>query len=159
MIPQPRADKMTNIHDYLESIGAEPPPIDEKSLADAKAKIIWCDSIEEAVENLDKSHDPQPHADADHMFNLYAKKAGVSKPMTTPQNVTSRYARNLLVKGKNDEFHVLSLKRQQHYVDSVWIGNYYIVEITGSTGTKTGVGVTPEYAINQGLTKHGVTFR
>lgn len=44
--PSPEAkqavsDKMTNIHDYLEAIGAEPPPVDEKVLAEAKAKIIW----------------------------------------------------------------------------------------------------------------------
>ncbi len=41
--------KMTNIHDYLEAIGAQPPPIDEKSLAEAKRNMIMCDSIEEAV--------------------------------------------------------------------------------------------------------------
>jgi hypothetical protein len=43
---------MTNIHDYLEAIGAEPPPIDAKVLAEAKSKMIMCDSIEEAVEVL-----------------------------------------------------------------------------------------------------------
>jgi len=43
---------MTNIHDYLEAIGAEPPPIDEKELADAKKNMIMCDSIEEAVDTL-----------------------------------------------------------------------------------------------------------
>lgn len=44
--------KMTNIHDYLEAIGAEPPPIDEKALAEAKKNMIMCDSIEEAVDTL-----------------------------------------------------------------------------------------------------------
>jgi hypothetical protein len=46
------SDKMCNIHDYLEAIGAEPPPIDEKALAEAKANMIMCDSIEEVVDTL-----------------------------------------------------------------------------------------------------------
>jgi hypothetical protein len=44
--------KMTNIHDYLEAIGAEPPPVDPKALAEAKNNMIMCDSIEEAVDAL-----------------------------------------------------------------------------------------------------------
>jgi len=43
---------MTNIHDYLESIGAEPPPIDEKELSKAKSNMIMCDSFEEVVDTL-----------------------------------------------------------------------------------------------------------
>ncbi len=46
--------KMTNIHDYLEAIGAEPPPIDEKELAEAKRAMIMCNSIEEAVELIEE---------------------------------------------------------------------------------------------------------
>ncbi len=46
-------EPMTNIHDYLEAIGAEPPPIDEKVLAEAKQEIIMCNSIEEAVDVLE----------------------------------------------------------------------------------------------------------
>ena len=44
------SSKMTNIHDYLEAIGAEPPPVDPKELAAAQANVIWVDSIEQAVE-------------------------------------------------------------------------------------------------------------
>ena len=47
------SSKMANIHDYLEAIGAEPPPIDEKELAEAKKGMIICDTIEEVVEVLD----------------------------------------------------------------------------------------------------------
>jgi len=43
---------MTNIHDYLERIGAEPPSVDAKSLEEAKKAIIWVDSIEEAVKKI-----------------------------------------------------------------------------------------------------------
>ncbi len=45
-------DKMLNIHDYLDAIGAEPPPVDEKELAEAKRNMIICDSIEEAVDAI-----------------------------------------------------------------------------------------------------------
>jgi hypothetical protein len=44
--------KMCNIHDYLEAIRAEPPPIDEKALADAKANMIVCGTFEEVVDTL-----------------------------------------------------------------------------------------------------------
>ncbi len=45
---------MTNIHDYLEAIGAEPPPVDPKKLSEAKASMIMCNSIEEAVEVIEE---------------------------------------------------------------------------------------------------------
>ncbi len=51
----------TNIHDYLEKIGAEPPPVDAEELAKAKASVIWVNSIEEAVEaivKMDKESKP-----------------------------------------------------------------------------------------------------
>lgn len=44
--------KMTNIHNYLEAIGAEPPPIDEKELAEAKKNMLMCDSIEKTVDTI-----------------------------------------------------------------------------------------------------------
>jgi hypothetical protein len=46
------SSKMCNIHDYLETIGAEPPPIDEKTLAEAKVNMIMCDTYEEVVDTL-----------------------------------------------------------------------------------------------------------
>jgi hypothetical protein len=41
-----------NIHDYLEAIGANPPPIDERELAEAKANMIMVESIGEVVQVL-----------------------------------------------------------------------------------------------------------
>jgi hypothetical protein len=79
----------------------------------------------------------------------------------TPQNVTSRYARNLLVKGLNNEFEILGLKRTYSEVDNLTIGVYYTVIIKDlSKGfTKDAAGVTPEQAVNRCLEKYGVTFR
>jgi hypothetical protein len=42
----------TNIHDYLDAIGAKPPPIDQRQLAEAKASMIICDTFEEVVDTL-----------------------------------------------------------------------------------------------------------
>lgn len=47
----------TNIHDYLDRIGAKPPLIDVEVVNEAKKHIIWCNSIEDAVEiivNMDE---------------------------------------------------------------------------------------------------------
>lgn len=41
----------TNIHDYLDRIGAEPPPVDAN---EARKSIIWCNSVEEAAEVIFK---------------------------------------------------------------------------------------------------------
>jgi hypothetical protein len=78
-----------------------------------------------------------------------------------PQNVTSRYARNLLIKGRNNEFEILDLKRTYSEVDGLTIGIYYTIMIKdlGKGLKKDAAGVTPEQAVNRCLTKHGVTFR
>jgi hypothetical protein len=52
----------TNAHDYLDSIGAEPPPVDQASLDEAKKKMIIVHSIEEAVDvivELDSEEESQ----------------------------------------------------------------------------------------------------
>lgn len=78
----------------------------------------------------------------------------------TPQQVTSRYARNLLVKGSNNEYIIIDVLRQYHTVDEIVIGQYYDATITAVGGQKkTATGVTPEQAVNRCLGKHGVTFR
>jgi len=80
--------------------------------------------------------------------------------MTPPQQVTSRYARNLIVRGKNNEYHLLSIKRENTMIDGCWIANYYVAEIVSTHGVaKTAVGPSPENAVNRCLDKHGVTFR
>jgi formate dehydrogenase assembly factor FdhD len=78
-----------------------------------------------------------------------------------PQNVTSRYARNLLVKGENNEYTVVSMMRRTNMIDDFVIGYYYAADIvaTGTRVTKMAIGVTPEQAVNRCLVKHGVTFR
>jgi hypothetical protein len=81
------------------------------------------------------------------------------KRFMIPQNVTSRYARNLLVKGTNNEFEVIGMKRTYSEVDGLTIGHYYNIAIKGPQWTKEAAGVTPEQAVNRCLTKHGVTFR
>ena len=79
----------------------------------------------------------------------------------TPQNVTSRYTRNLLVKGENNEYVIINMNRKTNMVDELIIGYYYAVEITvlGARTTQTAIGVTPEQAVHRCLTKHGVSFR
>jgi hypothetical protein len=77
-----------------------------------------------------------------------------------PQNVTSRYARNLMVKGKNNEFHLLKIERHNHMIDGAWIANYYTAEIVSNYGmNQTAAAPIPEQAVNRCLSKHGVTFR
>jgi hypothetical protein len=77
----------------------------------------------------------------------------------TPQNVTSRYARHLLVKGENNEFQIVGMKRTYQEIDGLTIGFYYLVTIKGVAFTKEAAGVTPEQATHRCLEKHGVTFR
>lgn len=79
----------------------------------------------------------------------------------TPQNVTSRYTRNLLVKGENNEYVIINMNRKTNMVDELIIGYYYVVEITalGQRTSQTAIGVTPEQAVHRCLTKHGVSFR
>src|SRR5436189_2026370 len=79
---------------------------------------------------------------------------------TPPQKVTSRYARNLLIKGKNYEFQLRNVLINFNMVDQVNTGQYYIVVLHDNDGhAREAVGVTPEQAIHRCLEKHGVTFR
>jgi hypothetical protein len=79
--------------------------------------------------------------------------------MTPPQRVTSRYIRNLLIKGKNNEFEILGMKRDYSVVDGVCIGCYFMIDTKGVGGKFAAAGVTPEQALQRALEKHGVTFR
>jgi hypothetical protein len=80
--------------------------------------------------------------------------------MNPPQQVTSRYARNLMVKGVNHEFHLLQIKRENHWIDGAWIANYYTAELVASDGMcNTAAAPTPEQAVTRCLSKYGVTFR
>jgi hypothetical protein len=79
----------------------------------------------------------------------------------TPQHVTSRYVRNLLVKGENNEYVIINMNRRTNMVDELIIGYYYATELTtlGTRITKMAIGVTPEQAVRRCLEKHGVSFR
>jgi len=79
----------------------------------------------------------------------------------TPQHVTSRYVRNLLVKGENNEYVMTTMNRRTNMVDELIIGYYYTAEVTslGPRISKMAIGVTPEQAVHRCLEKHGVTFR
>jgi hypothetical protein len=77
-----------------------------------------------------------------------------------PQNVSSRYTRNLLNNGSNSDFTLLNLSRAHSMVDELVVGYYYRVTIIG-TNLKPieSVGATPTQAVQTCLRKHGVTFR
>ena len=77
-----------------------------------------------------------------------------------PQQVGSRYARNVLRRGRNDIFELIKLLQQESTYDGISIGSYYVVTIlrTGYSA-ETAAGVTPDQAIQRALAKHGVTFR
>ena len=79
--------------------------------------------------------------------------------MTPPQKVTSRYVRNLLTKGRNNEFEILTLSRQSIVKDELYVGHYYLAMIESKDFQKDAIGVTPEQAVHRCLEKHGVTFR
>jgi hypothetical protein len=80
--------------------------------------------------------------------------------MSTPQQVTSRYTRNLLVKGKNNDYTLLNVLQDVSYVDTVQVGIYYKASIANRLSRgETGVGVTPEQAVQRCLQKFNVTFR
>jgi hypothetical protein len=80
--------------------------------------------------------------------------------MNPPQKVTSRYVRNLLIKGRNNEFEITILEKQYTMVDDLQIGNYYMTHIKQfGASVQKAVGVTPEQAVQRCLAKHGVTFR
>jgi hypothetical protein len=79
--------------------------------------------------------------------------------MTPPQKVTSRYIRNLLIKGKNNEFEILGMKRDYSMIDGICVGHYFMIDTKGVGGRFSAAGATPEQALQRALEKHGVTFR
>jgi hypothetical protein len=78
---------------------------------------------------------------------------------SAPQKVTSRYVRNLLVKGKNNDFELMTILNQYAIVDELQVGRYYEARVVRLHVGHVAMGVTPEQAIQRCLAKHGVTFR
>jgi hypothetical protein len=78
-----------------------------------------------------------------------------------PQQVTIRYAGNLIRKGENNNFRLCSLSWEGITHDDILVGRYYIATIISSSGDnlKEASGITPYQAVERALTKHGVTFR
>jgi hypothetical protein len=80
---------------------------------------------------------------------------------TVPQQVTIRYIARLLRRGRNDEFELINLLRQNATHDDIIIGHYYeaIILRLNDSASKTAAGVTPHQAVQRALSKSGVTFR
>ena len=79
-----------------------------------------------------------------------------------PQAVTSRYITNLVIRGHNDDFELISLEHQQALHDNIVVGSYYNVTIRKPLpdhSSEIASGVTPHQAIERALAKFGVTFR
>lgn len=81
--------------------------------------------------------------------------------MNTPQAVTTRYATNLLHRGKNNEFKLLSIERQLSLIEDVCVGEYYeaLVRESHTPQPVSGVGMTPIRAVMKALEKLNVTFK
>jgi hypothetical protein len=80
---------------------------------------------------------------------------------TVPQQVTIRYIGRLLRRGRNDNFELINLLRQNATHDDIIIGHYYeaIILRLNDSASETAAGVTPLQAIQRALSKSGVTFR
>lgn len=75
-----------------------------------------------------------------------------------PQNVTSRYVRNLLINGTNDDFELDRVVQ----MPSTPIGFHYratIKQPANDFAEQSAVGASPEQAVHRCLGAHGVTFR
>lgn len=65
-----------------------------------------------------------------------------------------------MVRGQNNEFHLLIIERKSHMIDGTWIANYYTVEIVSKHNIRqVAVAPTPEQAVTRCLAKYGITFR
>jgi hypothetical protein len=77
-----------------------------------------------------------------------------------PQQVTIRYAANLLRKGSNDTFILVEVHQEAIIHDGIRLGSYYEANIRRRNyNSETASGVTPIQAITRALGKAGVTFR
>jgi hypothetical protein len=78
---------------------------------------------------------------------------------TAPQQVTERYLSNLLHYGRNKEFDILHIDREESKHQDIVVGYYYTVSIVGKTRNEHAAGATLAEAVRRALEKHGVTFR
>lgn len=81
---------------------------------------------------------------------------------TTPQAVTERYVSNLIHYGRNKEFDIITIKREESFHDGQYVGCFFIattVPTIPGHGSHYGSGATISQAVRRSLEKHGVTFR
>lgn len=82
--------------------------------------------------------------------------------MSLPQNVTIRYATNLLNEGANDTFELDAVAQMVNKVPGGDIVGFYYeaaVKIKTDFETQKAAGATPRQAVKRALEKHGVTFQ
>jgi hypothetical protein len=82
--------------------------------------------------------------------------------MTTPQNVSSRYVRNLISEGSNSNFELgLILQKPSRSPSGILCGFYYVAEVKRTTTSEpmSAEGATPEQAVSLALGNFGVTFK
>jgi hypothetical protein len=80
--------------------------------------------------------------------------------MNNQAPVTSRYVRNLIIKGRNNEFHITSIIQKYSMVDELAVGHYYEASLKKLFSmSHEAVGVTPEQAVRRALGKFDVKFR
>lgn len=79
--------------------------------------------------------------------------------MNSPQAVTQRYISNLIHNGRNKEFDLEMVTMRENMVENTRVGVYFTVRILSKTSAENGVGATIQQAVQQGLERHGVTFR
>lgn len=79
-----------------------------------------------------------------------------------PQLVTNRYISNILNRGSNADFEIISIQREQASHDGIVIGQYYDVIIRKpfpDHASERASGVTTAQAVSRALAKFGVSFR
>lgn len=80
--------------------------------------------------------------------------------MNAPQAVTERYVSNLIHYGRNKEFNIIKIIRQENMVSGDLVGFYYETVIDSKfVFNEIGRGATIAQAVRGALIKHGVTFR
>jgi hypothetical protein len=79
--------------------------------------------------------------------------------MSLPQHASNRYISNLLNRGRNDDFDLVSITRENATHDGIIVGGYYNISVRHIEATLTASGVTPAQAARRCMKRFGVTFK
>jgi hypothetical protein len=79
--------------------------------------------------------------------------------MSLPQHASTRYVSNLLNRGRNDDFNLVSVTQENAIHDGIVVGSYYTICIRHIEAVLAASGVTPSQAARRCMKKFGVTFR